>query len=151
MKHMRVFLHSKGGNRGVTPCIMRGWHSVPTVFPLLLSLVKALARLDSKLTQRLNAIKGVVKVTALFGFGLRDNFAYLYLTIANERIEGKVTEELGVITSVLWFDGDGFIAFSCLLGDEEYIDFSDVAEHKGVLDKWTPLFSAVKEVRIVNE
>lgn len=89
-------------------------------------------------------------VTALFGFGLNPSGAYLYLSIADERLECKVTKNLGPIISIASYD-DGFITFACASNPEEYADFHELAEVLGCLDKWSALFAVITDVKIVNE
>jgi hypothetical protein len=88
--------------------------------------------------------------TALFGFGLQPSGAYLYLSIADERLECKVTRNLGPILSVTSYD-DGFLTFTCVSNPEEYADFYELAEVLGCLDKWSVLFAVISDVKIVNE
>lgn len=87
---------------------------------------------------------------AIFGFGIRGDEAYQYLSVDGERLEVKVTPKLGPVKSVESYD-NGFIIFACELRDEEYGDFYEVAEVQGCLDKWAPLLRGIKEVRVVNE
>ena len=87
---------------------------------------------------------------AVFGFGLRGEEAYHYLSVGSERLEVKVTPKLGPVRRVISYD-NGFIVFSCEMREEEYGDFYEVAEVTGCLDKWEPLLRGIKEVRVVNE
>jgi len=87
---------------------------------------------------------------AVFGFGLKGEEAYHYLSVGSERLEVKVTPKLGPIKRVTSYD-NGFIGFACDMREEEYGDFHEVAEVQGCLDKWEPLLRKIKEVRVVNE
>jgi len=87
---------------------------------------------------------------AVFGFGLKGEEAYHYLSVGSERLEVKVTPKLGPIKRVTSYD-NGFVIFSCDMREEEYGDFYEVAEVTGCLDKWEPLLKMVKEVKVANE
>jgi len=89
--------------------------------------------------------------TVLFGYGTHPlSGAYLYLSIADERIECNVARNLGPILSVASYD-DRFIKFASASTPEEYADFHELAEVLGVLDRWSALFATISDVLIVNE
>ena len=75
---------------------------------------------------------------AVFGFGLKGEEAYHYLSVGSDRLEVRVTPKLGPVKSVESYD-NGFVAFACELRDQEYGDFYEVAEVQGCLDKWEAL------------
>ena len=99
------------------------------------------------LKERMNNMADAV---ALFGFGLRGDEAYHYLSVGSERLEVRVTPKLGPVKSVTSYD-NGFVVFACEMREEEYGDFYEVAEVTECLDKWAPLLRGIKEVRVVNE